>query len=58
MIDSSGFPQLGLSALIEQDISSYEYYQSLPGEVKRKLEMCDVATFAELQSYAESFRRR
>ncbi len=54
----SGFPQLGLSALLEQDLSSYEYFQSLPREVQRKVEMCDVSSFAELQSYAESFRRR
>lgn len=54
----NGFPQLGLSALLEQDLSSYEYFQSLPREVQRKVELCDVTSFAELQSYAESFRRR
>jgi hypothetical protein len=53
-----GYPELGLSALLEHDLSSYEYYQTLPRDVKRKVEMCDVSSFAELQSYAESFRRR
>ena len=57
MIDN-GFGQLGLSALLEQDLSSYEYFQSLPRDVQRKVEMCDVTSFAELQSYAESFCRR
>ena len=51
MIDN-GFGQLGLSALLEQDLSSYEYFQSLPRDVQRKVEMCDVTSFAELQSYA------
>ncbi|MDD6174898.1 MAG: hypothetical protein PUC59_03975 [Firmicutes bacterium] len=58
VMTDGGFPQLGLSALLEQDLSSYEYFQSLPREVQRKVEMCDVSSFAELQSYAESFRRR
>lgn len=41
---------LNLDALIEEDLSSYEYYVSLSPQMKRKLENVDIHTLADLQS--------
>ncbi len=46
---------LNLDALIEEDLSSYEYYVSLPPQVKQKLENADVHTLEDLQAAADAF---
>lgn len=47
---------LCLTDLLDQDLSSYEYFHSLPEELKKKLERRDVSTFAEMQEFVEAER--
>ena len=49
--------ELGLSALLEQDISSFEYFNTLSPDIKRKLEAKDVSSFDEMQSCVEKFKK-
>ena len=46
---SSDSYHLNLDALIEEDLSGYEYYVSLSPEIKRKLDTADIHTLSELQ---------
>ena len=46
-------PFLCLSDLLDQDLSSYEYFHSLPLE---KIEESDVNSFADMQQIAEKIK--
>jgi len=48
---------MDLNALIEEDLSSYEYYVSLSPEMKRKLEYEDIHTLGDLQRTVEFLKR-
>lgn len=48
--------QIGLEALLNEDLSSYEYYTALPRDVQRKLEARDVSSFADMQAYVEKLK--
>jgi len=48
---------LGLDDLLENDVSSYELFHSLPKEVQRKVAQKDVRSFGELCAYVNSRRR-
>ena len=41
---------LGLSDLLEEDLTSYEYFHSLPEELQHKVEFVDAASFEEMQA--------
>ncbi len=43
--------RLGLDDLLENDISSYELYYSLPRDVQRKIAQKDVRSFGELCAF-------
>lgn len=43
----------GLSALLEEDLSAFEYFNTLPEDVKRRAEAEDINSFDDLQEYAE-----
>ena len=45
---------LGLSDLLERDLSAYEYYQSLSEEARQKALEKDVGSFEELQEIAKN----
>ncbi len=47
---------LCLSELLDQDLSSYEYFHSLPLEVQKKIEESDVNSFADMQQIAEKIK--
>lgn len=48
---------LGLTELLDQDLSAYEYFQTLPPEVQTILRRTDsVASFGELQAQAQRLR--
>lgn len=47
---------LGLDALLEQDVSSYEYFHALPQAVQRKLQAKDIRSFDEMQDVVERLR--
>ena len=46
-----GSYQLGLSDLLDQNISCYEYYHALPEEIKKKIADRDIGSFEEMQAY-------
>lgn len=49
---------LCLSDLIDQDLSSYEYYQSLPESTRRKVAEADVCSFEEMQALVLKLERK
>lgn len=49
-----GSYQLGLSDLLDQDISSYEYFHSLPSKIQQKIIARDINSFEEMQSYVKN----
>ncbi len=49
-------PFLCLSDLLDQDLSSYEYFHSLPLEIQKKIEESDVNSFADMQQMAEKIK--
>lgn len=42
---------VGLSELLDQDISSYEYFYSLPEELQDKIIEHDIASFDDMIDY-------
>ena len=50
-----GSYQLGLSDLLDQNLSCYEYYQSLPEEYKKKI--ADIGSFEEMQAYVRRLQQ-
>ena len=48
--------QLGLSELLENDLSSYEYFNSLPTKIQRKLEQYDVSSFEDMQQLVKTMK--
>ena len=56
MYDSS-FQQLGLSSLLEQDLTSYEYFNALPLDIQKKVKERDVASFDEMKDSVSQLRR-
>ena len=49
-------PFLCLSDLLDQDLSSYEYFHSLPLEIQKKIEESVVNSFADMQQMAEKIK--
>lgn len=45
---------IGLQALLEQDMSSYEYFNSLSDDLKHQIEERDFCSFGEMQSFVRS----
>ena len=52
-----GSYQLGLSDLLDQNLSCYEYVHSLPENVQRRIVQRDVASFEEMQQLVEDMGR-
>lgn len=50
--------EIGLSALLEQDLSSYEYFHGLPSDIQNKIEQRDIGSFDEMQQYVKSIKER
>lgn len=48
--------ELGLDALLEQDISSFEFYNTLPDAMKKRLKARDPRSFEEMQDCVEHMR--
>ncbi len=47
---------LGITDLLDQDLTSYEYFYSLPPEVRERVFAKDVSSFAEMQAYVRRLR--
>ena len=52
-----GSYQLGLSDLLDHNLSCYEYYQSLPEEYKKKIADRDIGSFEEMQAYVRRLQQ-
>lgn len=50
--------KLGLSDLLDQDLSCYEYYYSLSKELRNKIKEMDVNTFEEMQDIVQQEQGR
>ena len=49
---------LGLTDLLDQNLSAYEYFQTLPPELQTQLRRRDgVSSFGELQAQADHLRK-
>lgn len=48
--------RLGLSDLLDQDLTSYEYYQTLPEDIRRRIKERDVASFQDMQEAVAEFK--
>ncbi len=48
---------LGLSDLLDQNLSCYEYYYALPEEIQRKIEARDIGSFSEMQQIVQELSR-
>lgn len=46
-----GSYQLGLSDLLDQNLSCYEYYHSLPEDLQRRIAKQDIGSFEEMQNF-------
>lgn len=47
---------IGLSALLESDISSYEYFHSLPAAIQSKITALDLGSYDEMIRFVKSQR--
>ena len=47
---------LGITDLLDQDLTSYEYFYALPPELQARIFDRDAASFAEMQDYVEKLR--
>lgn len=52
-----GSYQLGLSDLLDQDLSSYEYFYSLPSNIQQKIVARDINSFEEMQDYVRNLKK-
>lgn len=48
----------GLSELLDQDLSSYEYFHSLPESFQKKIESRDIREFNEMQAYVQTLYQK
>lgn len=48
--------EIGLQALLEQDISSFEFYNTLSDDLKKRIEKEDVSSFEEMQRVVEKYK--
>lgn len=49
--------EIGLSALLEHDLSSYEFFNTLPKDIQEELQQRDAHSFEEMQSIVARFRQ-
>lgn len=48
---------LCLTDLLDQDLTAYEYFQTLPGDVRCALFAKEITTFDELQAVADHLKK-
>lgn len=53
-----GSEYVGLSDLLDQDISSYEFYYSQPKEIQDRIKERDISTFRDMQDYVKKYKGR
>jgi len=48
--------RLCLSDLLDQDLTSYEYFYSLPDDLQKEIKKLDPRSFQQMQEFAEKLR--
>ena len=58
ILNSYEFPYLSLTDLLDQNLSAYEFFQTLSPEMQRNFRRCqsEIATFEELHARAARLR--
>lgn len=56
MLEGSEF--VGLSDLLDQDTTSYEYFYSLPKRIQQKVRQMDVGSFEAMTDYVSQIREK
>ena len=49
--------KLGLDNLLDSDMTSYEYFCSLPSDIRRRVERRDIGSFSEMVRYVSELRK-
>ncbi|MBP3414665.1 MAG: hypothetical protein J6L81_05670 [Clostridia bacterium] len=49
---------LGLDNLIENDMTSYEFFHALPEKIQKKVRRRDIGSFSDMQSYVSELKSR
>lgn len=49
--------RLGLDDLLENDLTSYEFFHALPKDIQQRVIARDIGSFAEMNSYVSELRR-
>ncbi len=47
---------VGLSDLLDQNVSCYEYFYSLPRHIQQRIQNRDIGSFDEMQEYVQQLR--
>lgn len=55
-MSSSLHQHLCLTDLLDQDLTSYEYFHSLPREIQQKIIREDMGSFEEMQDFVAGLR--
>ncbi len=56
MMYDSSFQKLGLSDLLDQDLTSYEYFHALPRALQQEIERRDLGSFEDMQAFVAEHR--
>ena len=49
--------RLGIDDLLENDLTSYEYFHSLPKDIQQRVVLRDFGSFAEMNQYVSQLRK-
>ncbi len=49
--------RLGIDDLLENDLTSYEYFHSLPKDIQQRVVQHDFGSFAEMNQYVSQIRK-
>ena len=56
MMYDESFQKLGLDNLLESDMTSYEFFHSLPADIQQRVERRDIGSFDEMAKYVSELR--
>ena len=57
MMYDESFQKLGLDNLLESDLTSYEFFHSLPADIQQRVERRDIGSFDEMAKYVSELRK-
>ncbi len=56
MVYDNSFQKLGLSDLLDQDLTSYEFFHALPKALQQRIMDKDFGSFEDMAAYAAEHR--